>query len=120
MICAFDLDDTITAYPAFFAFMARALRGDGHGVLVLTLRRDRDLAARDLAELGIEFDELEVLPATWTGDPAAWKAGRCRDLKVDVLVDDSVEIAGLVDSATFVLVPRDPSLGFLTYADARG
>ena len=117
MICAFDLDDTITACPPFFAFLARALRSAGHQVHVLTLRRDREIATSDLARLGVEFDELETLPSTWTADPAAWKAGRCRELKVDVLVDDSLEIAGLVDHRTFVLVPRDPSLGVLTYVD---
>lgn len=118
MICALDLDDTVTACPAFFSLLARALRAGGHKVFVLTLRRDPALAADDLAELDVDYDDLEVLPASWPGDPAAWKAKRCRELAVDVLVDDSVEIARLVDPGTFVLVPRDPTLGILTYSDS--
>src|SRR5205085_1199063 len=76
------------------------------------------LAANDLAEVHVEYDHLEVLPASWPGDPAAWKAKRCQELAVDVLVDDSVEVARLVGPGTFVLVPRDSTLGFLTYSES--
>lgn len=107
----------MTVNPPFFRCLAQALRAGGHTVLVLTLRRDRDLAASDLSRLGIDFDTLEVLPASWKGDPAAWKARRCRELSVDVLIDDSLEVAQLVDPRTFVLVPRDPTLGRLVYED---
>ena len=61
MRIAFDIDDTITRCPEFFAIISKALIASGHRVYVLTYREDREFAEQDLAERGVVFDEL-VLP----------------------------------------------------------
>lgn len=114
---ALDLDDCITAWPEWFAWLSRALRRDQHEVIVLTLRRDPDCARKDLERLGVQYDRLETLPEERRTDLFGWKAERCRALSVSVLVDDMPEIANRVDPQTLVLVPRDTELGDLTYVD---
>lgn len=48
MIIAFDIDDTITRHPPFFAVLSRALVEAGHQVLIITFRDDPTVTAEDL------------------------------------------------------------------------
>ena len=41
MVVAFDIDDTISRHPQFFAFLTQALIAAGHKVLIITFRSDR-------------------------------------------------------------------------------
>lgn len=113
-----DIDETITASPAFFAFLARALRREGHRVTVVSLRRCREGADRTLSELAIEHDALETLPMDHAGCVVDWKVERIHALRPDVVVDDLPAIANRVGEGVFVLVPRDLSMGFLAHVDA--
>jgi hypothetical protein len=115
MHLALDLDDTITAWPAAFKLFAQAVRSAGGTVTIITLRREREAAIADLARHEVPYDRLETPPEDRTRNVFEWKAERCRDLAVDVLIDDMPEIANLIAQRTLVLVPRDPSLGSLTY-----
>ena len=120
MHVALDLDDTITAHPVWFAWLASALRRDRHRITILTFRRDRPTTVADLARLGIAYDALELLPERLDCELFEWKAQRCRALGVDVLVEDMPENANRVDRDVLVLVPRAPALGNLTYAAGTG
>jgi hypothetical protein len=115
MHLALDLDDTITTWPDALRVFAQAARNAGGTVTIITLRRDQESAVADLARYEITYDRLETLPQDRTRRVFEWKAEVCRDLGVDVLVDDMPEIANLIEPRTLVLVPRDPSLGLLTY-----
>ena len=115
MHLALDLDDTITAWPDAFRLFAQAVRSAGGTVTIITLRRDREPAIADLAHYEIPYDRLETLPQERTRGVFEWKAEVCSELSVDVLIDDMPEIANLIAQRTLVLVPRDPSLGSLTY-----
>jgi hypothetical protein len=116
MHLALDLDDTITTWPDAFRLFAQAVRSAGGTVTIITLRREREPAISDLARYEIPYDRLETLPQDRTIDVFEWKAERCSELAVDVLIDDMPEIANLIAPATLVLIPRDPSLGTLTYS----
>ena len=112
MHVAVDIDQTITAAPEFFAWLTRALRRDGHKVSVLSLRRGQEGAKADLARLGVEFDQLELLPLDFEGDIIQWKIDRAVALEVEVLIDDLPEIANRASKDIFVMIPRDLSMGF--------
>jgi hypothetical protein len=125
MRVAIDLDDTITAHPGFFAWFAAALRRDGHEVVVMTIRCEsgRPEAEAELRRHGVPWDQLVMLPRDFVrtgGRLWGWKGERCCDLGMDVLVDDMPEIANRVSESVLVLVPRDPSLGALTYVEEDG
>lgn len=59
-----DMDGTITAHPAFFARLARSVRGRGQAVHVVTSRSPLGEAEtrEELAGLGMVFDFLHLLP----------------------------------------------------------
>ena len=92
MTIAFDIDDTITRHPAFFALLSQALVQAGHRVLIITFR---DQAGRadteaDLAGWGIAYHEL-ICWSMACCDPAdvdAWKGTVCREHGVDVFFED--------------------------------
>lgn len=124
-----DIDDTITRCPAFFAFTSKALRSAGHKVYILSYREDRGFAEEDLAEYGIEYDEL-VLPADedirgvpwqeWKGAAARWKAETCRQHGIDIFFEDMPEVVNALDSTVTVFMPVDPALGSVCYEVERG
>lgn len=109
-----DVDETITARPDFFRWLAGALRRDGHRVTILTVRRDHDETRRALEGLQIGYDRLETPPAD-VRSALDWKIGRAQELAPDVVFDDCVDLANAMRSGTLALVPRDPSLGRLDY-----
>lgn len=114
MTVVIDVDETAAAWPRFFGWLASALRRDGHKLVVLTARRDRDGTAALLERLGVEFDVLETPPDSAL-DAFAWKLARAAALAPDVLVDDAVELVNGAGPRTCALVPRDASLGRLDY-----
>lgn len=118
MRVAIDIDQTINASDRsvrFFAFVTAALRAAGHEVVILSLRRGRAGAIRDLAQYGVAYDRLELLPLDFEGDIIAWKVERAEALAVDVLIDDLPDIANRVSDDIFVLVPRDRTMGQLQH-----
>jgi len=81
MIFAFDMDDTVTAMPEFFAVLAKALRADGHKIYIITAR-DEILTTQTeqfLSDQGIEYDGVY-----FTYD----KQVVARNLGVDFAFDD--------------------------------
>jgi hypothetical protein len=115
MHVALDIDETITAAPIFFAFLARALRRERHRVTVVTIRRCRGGAEETLRKLGIEHDGLVTLPPDYEGCVITWKVEQLHALAVDVVVDDLPAVANRVRDGVLVLVPRDPEMGFLAH-----
>lgn len=111
-----DVDETITAMPPFFAWLTAALQRDGHTVTILTVRRDREDTARELARIGVTFDALEV-PPPLVEHALGWKIQRARELAPDVIIDDCLDVANAVGPGTLAIVPRDPELGRLDYVD---
>ena len=116
MIVVIDVDETVTAAPVFFSWLSRALRRDGHRVIILTVRRDREDTARLLVRLGVAWDEL-VTPPPEADRALEWKISRARELAPDVLIDDCVDLVNALDVTTFALVPRDAEQGRLDYVD---
>lgn len=112
-----DFDDTISAWPRWFGWLAAAVRRDGGRVTVITFRRCREDTARELARLGIQYDALETLPPDRTCGLMSWKAERCAALGVDVLFDDAPEVVNHLAPTVLGLVVRDPELGRLGVVD---
>lgn len=98
-----DIDGTIAAVPAFYAFLARAWAALGGEVHIISARTEghRELTIGHLLEWGfgpIPF-ALHLYPHDYDySDPAdmerhyqshsAWKAEVCRERGIDVLIDD--------------------------------
>jgi hypothetical protein len=118
MKIALDLDDTITACPEFFCEMAAGLRCRGHEIFVLTFRRERDDIVSTLEKMGLQYDEIVNLPADFDmarQDPFLWKASRCRELGIEVAIDDMTDVINCFPSTVFSLLARDPKRGELFY-----
>lgn len=111
-----DVDETITAKPMFFSWLAGALRRDGHRVTILTVRRDREDTMRLLARHEVSYDRLET-PPDGVMEALKWKILRAKELAPDILFDDCVDVANAAGLNTLALVPRDPELGRLDYVD---
>ena len=81
---AIDVDGVITEAPRFFAALTRALRESGHTVYVLSDYDEafRDLREEELAEHGIEYDELILTRR---------KTEHFEDLEMDFAIDDEAE-----------------------------
>jgi hypothetical protein len=69
MRIAFDIDDTITRCPQFFAVVSKALMAAGHKVYIVSHREDRGFTEEDLAEYCVCFNEL-ILPTGGTASNA--------------------------------------------------
>jgi hypothetical protein len=124
MRIAFDIDDTITRCPEFFAVISKALIAAGHKVHVISSHEDRGFAEEGLAECGVSFDEL-ILSSDREYQPTGtrplqaeagnWKAEVCRRLEIDVLFDDMPEVVNALDERTVGFMTVDPLLGRVGY-----
>jgi hypothetical protein len=120
MRVAFDVDDTITRCPEFFALLSRALQAGGHSVFIITYREDRPETEQELRAWGIQYDEL-VTPTDRDLQERGfyrWKAEACRLRKVDIFFEDMPEVVNLLDESTLAMIPVDPPLGKITYEAA--
>jgi len=86
-----DLDHTISEAPWFFQALVKGMRMDDHRVFVLTYRDNHEGAFEDLNNFGIMFDGLFTPPTPLKIDAPAWKAQMARELKLDLMIDDSPE-----------------------------
>ncbi|MFW6061049.1 MAG: hypothetical protein ACODAQ_12785 [Phycisphaeraceae bacterium] len=111
MIIAFDIDDTITRYPPFFALLSRSLVDAGHRVLIITFRDDPEVTATDLRNWGVAYHELICwsVQASDLADVDAWKATVCREHGVEVFFEDDPDVLAHVDAATVCFMPFDPA-----------
>ena len=117
MRVAFDVDDTITRCPEFFALLSRALRAGRSQVYIITFREDREGTEQELREWGIEYDEL-VMATDGELDACGfyrWKADACRRRKIDIFFEDMPEVINLLDESTIAMMPIDPPLGKVAY-----
>jgi hypothetical protein len=103
MKVAFDIDGTISEYPAFFAILSSALRAAGHQVLVLTYRDPAAsrAASEQLATWGVEFDKLVIAPSLEA------KGELCAALGVNVFFDDQDECVAAVPESVLVCKVRN-------------
>lgn len=101
MIVQLDLDGTLDAAPAFFAWLTAALRRDGHRVLVVTSRttspENLKATAAELKELGVVYDQLFLSPALDDLDsrrfpPGMYPAHRLYVYKLIAAEDHGVEV----------------------------
>lgn len=109
MTIAFDIDDTITRHPAFFALLSNALAQAGHRVLIITFRDEhsREVTEADLREWGIAYEQLICwsMESCDLADIDAWKATVCRAHGVDVFFEDDPDVLAHVDPATVCFQP---------------
>lgn len=110
---ALDIDDTITAAPAFFALLTHAL--PAARVSVLSFRDDEPEARRLLAELGIRYDDLVLICDPMRGNCDGlpweeWKAGAIAALGADVVFEDMPEVVQLIRPPTKVFMCCDESM----------
>jgi hypothetical protein len=63
---AFDIDDTITANPAFFSLLSHSIKQAGGKVYIISSRTDipeaRTATYKELRELDIAFDDMVLIP----------------------------------------------------------
>lgn len=73
MIVQIDIDDTITAAPDFFTWLTKALRRDGHKILIVSSRttsaENLKLSAEELRAFGVIYDKLLLSPQVDDLDP---------------------------------------------------
>jgi len=107
MIIAFDIDDTISRHPQFFAFLTQALKAAGHQVLIITFREDRSATEADLRAWGIAWTRLitSTLDACLAVGVDEWKASECRKARVDIFFEDDPNVLQHIDPATLCLQP---------------
>ena len=105
MIIGIDFDETITRCPEFFALLTKALKAEGHTILIITFRTDVDDIHRDLAKLDIAYTELIIEADIPRDDFYAWKAMVCRERNVDILFEDMPGVAAAVEPPTVVMMP---------------
>ena len=110
MVIAFDIDDTITRHPQFFAFLTQALIAAGHRVLIITFRSDRMSTESDLRDWGIGWTTLvtSTLEACLATGVDEWKASECRKAGVDVFFEDDPSVLKHIDPNTVCLQPFLP------------
>jgi hypothetical protein len=109
MVIAFDIDQTITRHPGFFACISRALVRDGHEVVIITFREDRASTEADLREWGIEYTRLVTseLGSVLRHGVERWKGAVCREHGVEVFFEDDAEVLRHVDQGVFTLLAVD-------------
>jgi len=117
MRVAFDIDDTITPCPEFFAIISEALMAGGHDVHIISYRRDREEAENELAGYGVKYREMH-LPSDEDLNSVGfyeWKAQVCRRLRIDVFFEDMPEVINELDTSVKAFMLFDPALGNATY-----
>ena len=119
MRIAFDIDDTITRHPEFFRFLSGALKAAGHQIFVITYREGLEDTEAELADYGIEYDELILATEEQLRDVDffEWKAQVCRAKEIDVFFEDMPEVLNRLDRSTMACMVVDPDLGQVTYKD---
>jgi hypothetical protein len=110
MVVAFDIDDTITKHPQFFAFLTQALIAAGHKVLIITFREDRLATESDLQGWGVGWTTLitSTLDACLETGVDEWKSSECRKAGVDVFFEDDPNVLQHIASDTLCLQPYSP------------
>lgn len=109
---ALDIDGTITAMPALFAVLSRAVRQSGGKVFVVTSRSDAPevwaATQRELKGYGIEYDDLLIIPDGTDSIPCPhrdlgryeqylWqKVAACLDCGVDAVFEDDAKVVALL------------------------
>jgi uncharacterized HAD superfamily protein len=86
-----DIDGTITAAPPLFSVLTRALRKEGHEVVIVTFRDKghRKETEEELETLGVEYDKL-VMGNQIANFP--WKAKQVMKYDLDAFFEDSAEV----------------------------
>jgi len=94
----FDLDGCINEAPKFFSAWSHSWPGR---VIVITFRRDREKAIRDLADCEIRYDELVLV------DRMDAKAAVIAEHGVSLYVDDQFEMLKNVPAGVSVMLFRN-------------
>lgn len=99
LVLGLDLDGCITDAPEFFSAWSHSWPGK---VFVITYRRDKQKAIRDLVEHNIRYDEV-ILVDRFDG-----KAAVIADKGVTHYVDDQPEMLKNIPSGVHVMLFRNP------------
>ena len=110
MIVGLDLDYTISAFPAWFALVSRALVNDGHEVHVLTHREPGTAASVqvELAGMKIEYTALHL--PTDGESPEVWKPRKAAELGLDMMIEDAPEVLARMPAGVHRLWICDPEV----------
>ena len=95
-----NLDETITALPAWFSLLSKAVVSSGHEIHVITSREpgtESEIKA-ELARYGIQYTDLHV--PTGSVDPATWKSTLAGELSLDLMIEDSPEVLAKMPATT--------------------
>lgn len=90
-----DLDDTITDVPVIFQLLTHAICEcvpAKHTIHIITYRdeADRKQTEKEVLKLGVSFHHLHLAPQGV--DAPQWKAKLAKELKLDIMFDDSPEV----------------------------
>lgn len=110
MIIGLDIDNTITRHPEFFASMTRRLTADGHRIVIITFREDREHTVQALSEWGICYDVLvtSTVQAHLDHGVDEWKGVVCRQQGVEIFFEDDPTVLRHVDPSVVCFMPVDP------------
>ena len=110
MHLCFDVDDTITYAPEFFAKICECF--SEAKISIVTFRADYQPTADYLASVPIRFDQLIVSTDDVNGQRSGellhqWKARLVNEMKPDMFFEDMPEVVSLIDPSIIVLMPCD-------------
>jgi uncharacterized HAD superfamily protein len=93
-----DLDGVITDAPTFFSAWTHSWKGK---VIIITYRKDREKAIRDLDERLIRYDEVILV------DRFEAKAEVIREKKISIYIDDQPEMLRNIGPNVHVMLFRN-------------
>lgn len=92
MNIAIDFDDTLTAAPDLWRTFCQTANVDGHGLFVITCRRNTDENKATVSDWLIANDiEIPVTKILFTNLNSKLEHVAKLGLKIDVWIDDNVE-----------------------------
>ncbi len=112
MIIGFDIDDTITRHPEYFAFISHALIKAQHEVIIITFREDRRSTKVDLKRWDIAYSKLITsnLEECFEHGVNEWKGVVCRQYGIEIFYEDDPEVIKHVDESTICMMPVSKSI----------
>ena len=83
------------------------LINDGHEVVIITFREDRQKTEADLKKWNVAYNKLitSSLDSSLEYGVNEWKAEMCRQEGVDIFFDDDPRVIKCVDPSTFCIMP---------------
>lgn len=115
-----DIDGTVTAMPEVFRTMSHALMADHHHVYIVTAAmpdrnhpekntlagRQRELETYGMKP-GVNYDQIVLAWGEYRRQVAEAKARICKEMRLDLMIDNDPLNVAACREVTNVLVPSD-------------